>query len=100
MSDASYFACLGASIVAAMVVPIAIRRGIKCPESSATMSVFAGFNAAIGFVCSLPFGRTIEMPWFPYVAAVYFGGLMISLLIYTRFRSRPMQTTRSSVDRV
>jgi hypothetical protein len=87
MSDELYFACLAASIVAAIVVPIAIKWGIQRPESSVTMAVCAGFGAAMGFVCSLPFGRTIELPWYPYVAGVYFGGLMLSLFLYTRFRS-------------
>ncbi len=82
MSDAFYFICLGISIASAFVVPIAIGRGIRHPETSRNMSAWSGFGVAVGFVCSLPFGRTVELPWYPYVAGAYFGGFLLWMLFY------------------
>lgn len=93
MSDAFYFACLGATTVMAIIVPLVIRRGIQRPESSTKMAVCAGFGAAIGFVCSLPFRRTLEMPWFPYITEAYFGGLILTLLFYRAYRSAQPRAT-------
>jgi hypothetical protein len=86
MSDNFYFLCLGISIGSAIIVPMAFQQAVRRPEGSGVMALCAGFGISLGFACSLPFGRTNEMPWYPYVAAVYFGGLALSILFYRSFR--------------
>ena len=98
MPDEFYFACLGVSIASAIAVPIALKRGLDNPEKSAPMALCSGYGMALGFVSSLPFGSTRELPWFPYLSGVYFGGLALSVLFYRSFPSRGRTASYSKSD--
>ena len=82
MGDVGYFACLGVSVLCAIAVPIACRDCITGKGRSALIAAVAGLGSALGFVCSLPFGGTREMPWLPYIAGSYFGGIVLTALFY------------------
>jgi hypothetical protein len=82
MSDTAYFVCLGITMISAIAVPVACWRTLAAASRSMTPAMVAGVGAVLGFVCALPFSRTQELPWLPYVAAVYFGGMVIGVVLY------------------
>jgi len=86
MGDIGYFACLGVSILCAIAVPIACKDCVTANTRSALIAAVAGVGSVLGFVCSLPFGGTREMPWLPYIAGAYFGGIALTALFYSAQR--------------
>ena len=77
MVDSAYFTCLGVTAVCALLAPIYTRRvlfGKATPKDSFILIT----ASVIGFACSLPFGKTHEMPWLPLVAGCYFAVVILT----------------------
>ena len=92
MSDGLYFLCLFVTTVCAIACLWACRRFIIAPsrDRAGGWAVGIAVSSALGFLASLPFRRTLEMPWWPYVVGVYFAGCVVaSLLIASKQGRRP-----------
>jgi len=80
MTDMGYFGCLGLGLLCAVAAILSARsivRGTGAVGSAVVLSV-ASF---LGFISSVPFGRTREMPWLPALAAVLFGTLALATIL-------------------
>ena len=92
MSDGLYFLCLSVTIVCAIVCLWACRRFISASPGDGVggRAVGIAMSGVVGFLASLPFRRTLEMPWWPYIAGGYFAVcVVVSLLIASRRGRRP-----------
>ena len=92
MSDGLYFLCLFVTIVCAIACLWACRRFIiaSAGDGVGGWAVGIAMSSVIGFLASLPFRRTVEMPWWPYIAGGYFAiCVVVSLLIASKRGQRP-----------
>jgi len=80
MSDMGYFGCLGLSLLCA-VAAIVSARSIVRGTGAAGPAIMLSVASCLGFVSSIPFGRTREMPWLPALAAVLFGTLVLTTIL-------------------
>jgi hypothetical protein len=86
-SDGMYFLCLGLSLFAAVGYPWLAWQGVS--RRNAVLSVTAAIVGPLGFLCTLPFGRTLEMPWYPWLAGIYFAAVTLSILFIALGRLFP-----------
>jgi uncharacterized membrane protein YhaH (DUF805 family) len=80
MSDFGYFACLVISILSAVVAVVAahsiVRRSGACG-----WSVALAISCSVGFVLTLPFRSTQELPWLPAVVGAFFAAVVLSTVL-------------------
>lgn len=81
MSDVGYFVCGGVVLLSAIVAPFAAR-GVLRSQIRFWSSVALALAVVLGFVCSLPSGGTLEMPWLPLIAGTYFAAVVLTTVLY------------------
>lgn len=84
MSDTGYFLCLGAVIMFAIAYPVVCKSVARTRDRGvrAIAAVVAGVVPALGLGFSFPFAHTQEMSWVPAVAAGYFFGMGVAMVLY------------------
>ncbi|HUW57430.1 MAG TPA: hypothetical protein VMZ92_12405 [Planctomycetota bacterium] len=85
-------ACLGVAAVCALACPVYCISLFSTKWRTAAAdrgwdAIFAGVSAALGIACSLPFGQTRELPLLPFIAIAYFGGIVLSTILYGLWRA-------------
>ena len=79
-TDTGYFICLGVTLLCGIGAPVFAWKSFH--EKHGRNAVLLGLCTSLGFVCSLPFLRTREFPWFPFAALVYFGTTLIATVVH------------------
>jgi hypothetical protein len=94
MSDGLYFLCLFVTGACAIACTWASRRFISSTSEggAGVLALTIGATAVIGFMASLPFLRTREMPWWPYIAGGYFAICIFILVLIAAKRGQPPAT--------
>lgn len=92
-SDSVYELCLALTIVCAVLAPLGLSRLFSGRFSRARWSMVSAFAVTTGTTCSLPFGRTSELPWLPWIAAIYFPGVLLTAVL---FRLAPQDSNQES----
>jgi hypothetical protein len=90
MSDTFYFACLFGTVLCAVACAWLYRRliGAAPGEAQGVSALGIGVSSAVGFLASLPFQRTQEMPWWPYVAGGYFFVCVVATILMSNKRGQ------------
>jgi hypothetical protein len=90
MSDSLYFLCLFVTVACAIACLWACRRftGASAGDGVGGWAVGIGMSSVIGFLASLPFHRTLEMPWWPYIAGGYFAICIVASLLIASKRGQ------------
>jgi CHASE2 domain-containing sensor protein len=94
MSDMTYFACLVVSVVSGITAIVAARSIIRATGTRAAAIALA-ISANVGFICTLPFRMTREMPWLPAVGAVLFGSVVLSAILCCLCQIKERTRTKS-----
>jgi len=81
MSDLGYFACLGVAVLSAIIAVLAAARMILRVDRTFGSAIMLAISSTVGFVCTLPFGNTREMPCLPLIGAVVFGSIVLSTIL-------------------
>src|SRR5688572_23245911 len=80
-SDEFYFLCLTAVAVCASSYAWCLYL-LATSGRNLWVALVAGFVAVFGIVCALPFRRTQELPWLPYVVGIYFCALTLAYVLW------------------
>lgn len=80
MNDMGYFGCLLLAGVCALTAVFAASALVRARGRHGSAIALAVSSAA-GFISTLPFGRTMEMPWLPVVASAYFGTIVLAVIL-------------------
>lgn len=86
MTDMGYFTCLTVTAISTVTALFSARSIIRYEGSvdvgvAYFSSIVLALSTCLGFVCTLPFRHTHEMPWLPLVGAVVFGSIVLATIL-------------------